>query len=144
LCHKIDVGADVYAERLLQGGAFSPEYFDGEPQPQTAFAVRTTSSSLWRISSQVSRLPAAVEAKPHCGEIASRSSGTYLAASSMRRRSESSDSSSGSFELISPSTTIFGAGTNRSGEKSPARSVSYSSRKRSTRSWPKAFSAMAS
>ncbi len=51
--------------------------------PQTDFATLATSSSLRRWSSGVMRLPSIVEAKPHCGLRASRSSGTYFEASSI-------------------------------------------------------------
>lgn len=44
--------------------------------PQTLRAVATTSSSLRHCSSSVSRLPAAVEAKPHWGLRARCSIGT--------------------------------------------------------------------
>ena len=52
--------------------------------PQTSRATSATSSSLRHWSSSVSRLPAAVDAKPHCGLRASRSTGTYPLASSIR------------------------------------------------------------
>jgi len=61
----------------------------GVVQPHTAFAVRATSSSFCRCTSGVMRFPSHVEAKPHCGLNANRSSGTYLAASMMRRISSS-------------------------------------------------------
>ena len=44
----------------------------------------------------------------------------------MRRLRSSFFSSPGTFELMSPSTTVLPFGTNRSGSKPPARSVSYS------------------
>jgi hypothetical protein len=62
----------------------------------------------------------------------------------MRRRSVSTLSSSGSFELTRPSTTILSLGMKRRGSKPPARSVSYSSKKRSTLSWENARSATGS
>ena len=101
-------------------------------------------SSFRRWSSQVSRLPHWVEAKPHWGEIARSSTATYLEASSIRAFKASTDSNSGSLELTMPSTTVTPLGMNRRGSKPPARSVSYSSRKRSTRRPLKAFSAIAS
>ena len=50
----------------------------------------------------------------------------YFAASSIRRFSASLDSSVPDFEVTRPSTTSLFFGTNRSGSKPPARSVSYS------------------
>ena len=76
------------------------------------------------------RLPAIVEAKPHCGLRASRSSGISRAASWMRPRSSSTDSTFGFFVVTSPRTTIRSSGTARSGSKPPERSSSYSRRKR--------------
>ena len=52
-----------------------------------------------------------------------------LVASSMRRLSMSMLSSNGVLLLTSPRTTPLFFGTNRSGFKSPARGVSYSSKK---------------
>ena len=54
------------------------------PYPHTSLAVAATSSSFCRCSSAVRLLPSCVEAKPHCGLSASRSSGTKRAASAMR------------------------------------------------------------
>ena len=51
----------------------------------TARAVVATSSSFLRCSSGDRRLPSCVEANPHCGLSASRSSGTIRDASAMRR-----------------------------------------------------------
>ena len=71
-------------------------------------------------------LPSSVEAKPHCGDRQSWSSGMYFAASSIRRFSSSLDSSVPDFDVTRPSTTNFPFGTKRSGSKPPARSLSYS------------------
>ncbi len=60
-----------------------------ERQPQTLRATPATSRSFAHCSSSVSRLPSAIEANPHCGLSASRSSGTTFAASSRRRASAS-------------------------------------------------------
>ena len=65
-------------------------------------------------------------AKPHCGLMASCSSGTCFDASSMRRFSASFASSSPVLLVTSPSTTVLPFGRKRSGAKVPARSVSYS------------------
>src|SRR5437667_12849817 len=53
-------------------------------QPQTARAVVATTSSFCCWISVETRLPSIVEAKPHCGESASRPRGTILAAPSIR------------------------------------------------------------
>src|SRR5690606_16266941 len=68
-------------------------YGEARAQPQARSAVETTSSSLRRWSSTVSRLPSAVDAKPHCGLIARYSGSTYRDASSIRRSRSSWDSS---------------------------------------------------
>src|SRR5207253_10571638 len=73
--------------------------------PHTLRAISTTRSSLRFWSSSLTRLPTTSEPKPHCGLTANRSSGTYFAASSMRRLSSSIDSSSGTLVLTRPSTT---------------------------------------
>ena len=57
-------------------------------------ATSTISRSFAHCSSAVSALPSTVEEKPHCGDRHSCSSGTYFAASSMRRLSVSASSSS--------------------------------------------------
>ena len=71
----------------------------------------------------------------------SRSMSTYLAASSTRRLSASADSSSGVFVVMTPSTTIWSSGTNRSGSNVPDRSSSYSRNSPSTLSPPNTPSA---
>lgn len=79
----------------LQGRSVFPSFprrgtpYPASFPPQTLRAVSTTSSSFRHWSSVESRLPAATEAKPHCGLSARFSSGTYRAASSMRRRNSS-------------------------------------------------------
>src|SRR5215210_1192946 len=93
-------------------------------------AISTTRSSFLRWSSSLIRFPATSDPKPHCGLTASRSNGTYFAASSMRRLSSSTDSSSATLVLTSPSTTTLSFGTKRSGAKLPARGLSYSRRNR--------------
>ena len=75
-----------------------------------------------------------VLAKPHCGLSASRSSGTYFAASSMRRLSSFLLSSFGDLVVTRPSTAILPS-LNRSGANEPARGVSYSRKKPSTSIW---------
>ena len=79
-------------------------------------------------------LPSTVEEKPHWGERHSCSSGTYFAASSMRRLRSSLLSSTGLLVVTSPSTTCLPSGTNRSGSKPPERSSSNSRKKPSTSS----------
>src|SRR5262249_40077585 len=79
-------------------------------EPQTLRAVSTTSSILRHCSSSVSRLPAAVDAKPHCGLRARFSIGTYRAASLILLTSPGPSSSSGRLELIRPRTTVFPLG----------------------------------
>src|SRR4029078_6660797 len=61
--------------------------------PQTSCANSTTSRSFASCISPLTGLPAAGDAKPHCGLIARRSNGTKRLASSMRRRSSHLDSS---------------------------------------------------
>src|ERR1700689_3257851 len=73
-------------------------------QPHTSLAVSTISRSLAACSSGVSTLPSTVEEKPHWGDRHSWSSGTYLAASSIRRLSASLDSSSPRLVVTRPST----------------------------------------
>src|SRR5262249_12811430 len=98
--------------------------------PQTSSATWTTSSSLRRCASHVMSLPSALEPKPHCVERASRSSGTYLLASSMRCLSSSAVSRFDRFVVSRPSTTCWSSRAWRSGSKPPERSSSYSSRSR--------------
>ena len=57
----------------------------GRNKSQTSSATSTTSRSLAHCSSSASTLPSSVEAKPHCGDRHSWSSGAYFVASSMRR-----------------------------------------------------------
>ena len=76
--------------------------------------------------------------------MASLSSGTNALASSILLNNLSEDSNSASLLLINPRTTTLSDGVNLSGSKVPERSVSYSSRNRSTFSEPNSNSAMAS
>jgi hypothetical protein len=62
-------------------------------QPQTSCATWTIRRSFATCSSCVMALPSTVEEKPHCGDRQSCSSGTYFAASSMRRLRSSGFSS---------------------------------------------------
>src|SRR6185369_17934708 len=94
--------------------------------PHTRAAVSTTSSSLAHCWSSVSTLPPATLAKPHWVERASWSRGRTREASSMRRTRFSWSSSSALLEETRPRTAVLPLGTNRSGWKSPARSLSYS------------------
>src|SRR6266545_4396607 len=80
------------------------------------------------LSSHESKFPAAPEAKPHCGLTDKFSIGTYFDASSILRSNSSCCSSLPDLVVISPRTMCFPFGTNRSGSKPPARSVSYSSK----------------
>src|SRR5919205_2300553 len=93
--------------------------------PHTSVAVSTTSRSFCTCTSREISLPCTVLENPHCGDNASCSSGTSLAASSMRRKRSSFFSSAARFELTMPSTTRLPRGTNRSGAKLPERSSSY-------------------
>src|SRR5207244_10756065 len=98
--------------------------------PHTSFATSTTRLSLSFCCSIVSALPSTVEEKPHCGDRHNCSSGTYLAASSMRRFNSSLLSSAARLVVTRPSTIFFGPfGTNRSGAKPPERASSYSRKK---------------
>src|SRR5579864_5534525 len=107
----------VGAERRL--GAFH--------WPQTSSATSTIILSFAHCSSSARILPSSVEAKPHCGDRQSWSTGTYFAASSIRRLTASLASSFPIFDETSPSTSCFlPFGKKRSGSKPPARSVSYS------------------
>src|SRR5262249_23622857 len=54
-------------------------------RPHISSATSTIILSFAHCSSSARILPSSVEAKPHCGDRQSCSSGTYLAASSMRR-----------------------------------------------------------
>src|SRR5262249_56261194 len=82
-------------------------------------AVSTMRRSLATCSSYVSALPSTVEENPHWPDRQIWSSGTYLAASSMRRLRSSADSSSGRLVVTRPSTTILPLGTDRSGSNPP-------------------------
>ena len=61
--------------------------------PQTSSAISTIMRSFAHCSSSASVLPSSVEAKPHCGDRQSCSSGMNFAAWSMRRLISSFDSS---------------------------------------------------
>src|SRR5215467_3729988 len=99
--------------------------------PQISAATFWTNSSLAHCCSSSMRRPElGPPPKPHAGLRANCSRGRYLLASSMRRLRLSSGSSAGSLVLRRPSITILPFGTKRSGSNPPARSVSYSSRKR--------------
>src|SRR5580700_8884828 len=112
------------------------------PQPQTSRATSTTRRSLAFSSSIDSALPSTVEEKPHCGLRHSCSSGTYLAASSIRCFNSSLSSSAARLVVTKPSTIFFGPrGTKRSGANPPERSSSYSRKKPSTASSPNKASA---
>src|SRR5207249_2456097 len=102
--------------------------------PHTFLAVSTMSSSLRFSSSIVIEGPSRLAAdwKPHWGPRASWSSGQYFEASSIRLIRSSCFSSLSDFVVIRPSIATLPRGTWRRGSKPPARSVSYSSRKRST------------
>src|ERR1700735_2908354 len=124
--------------RTLTRAAFLPLYF------QTRLAVSTTSLSLAHCSSSVSKFPSMVDANPHCGLSARFSIGKWRPACSILRTRSSLLSSSGSFELTSPSTTVLFFGTKRSGSNVPERSSSYSRRKRSAAIVVNCFSPIAS
>src|SRR5262249_16499169 len=112
------------------------------PQPHTARGVPMRSRNLAFCSSIVSALPSTVEEKPHCGLRQSWSSGTYFAASSIRRFSSSLLSSAGRLLVTRPRTTrLFPRGTKRSGSNPPERASSYSRKKPSTASSPNNASA---
>src|SRR5205807_4253962 len=110
--------------------------------PHTSRATSTMRRSLAFSSSMVSALPSTVDEKPHCGLRHNCSSGTYLAASSMRRFNSSLLSSAARLVVTRPSTTFFGPlGTKRNGAKPPERASSYSRKKPSTLSSPNKASA---
>ena len=77
------------------------------------------------------RLPSCVDANPHCGLSARRSSGTIVRRLVDARRRSRGRLERRVFELTRPSTTTRSSGTCRSGSNVPDRSSSYSSRKRS-------------
>src|SRR3954453_4424467 len=89
--------------------------------PQTSRAVSTTNLIFAACVSTAIALPSTVLENPHCGDKHNCSSGTYCAASSIRRLSSSLDSSAPTFVLTSPSTTVLPLGTNLSGAKPPER-----------------------
>src|SRR5262249_14597146 len=118
---------EEFLVREGRGAALVPEdALQLTQRPQTSSAVSITRRSFERCASTAILLPCTVLENPHCGESASCSSGTYLAASSMRRLRSSFFSSSPSFVVTSPSTTVLPLGRNRSGLKSPERASSYS------------------
>src|SRR4051812_26780493 len=94
--------------------------------PQTSRAVSTTNLIFAACVSAAIAFPSTVLENPHCGDRHSCSSGTYCAASSIRRLSSSFDSSVATLVLTSPSTTVLPFGTNFSGAKLPERASSYS------------------
>src|SRR6202047_760753 len=95
-------------------------------RPHTSPATSTASFSLAHCSSSVRMLPSSVEAKPHCGDSGSCSSGAYLEASASRRLMSSFFSSSPLLEVMTPTTTILlPLGRNRSGSKAPGRPGTY-------------------
>src|SRR6266436_7848544 len=73
----------------------------------TSFAISTARLSLAHCSSSERMLPSSVEAKPHCGDSASCSKATNLAASCSRRLISSFLSSSPNFEVMTPTTTTL-------------------------------------
>src|SRR5207302_8766520 len=82
------------------------------PYFHTSRTTSMTSSSLRLVSSCVTVWPEPPPLeKPHCGERPRRSSGTYIAASSMRRLRASLLSSCGVLVDTRPSTTILPLGT---------------------------------
>src|SRR6266581_5831652 len=105
--------------------------------PHISVATSTTRSSLCRCTSSEIGFPRNVLAKPHCGLRQRFSSGTYLAAASMRRLSTSFGSSADTLVLTSPSTILLGEplGKKRNGSKPPERSSSYSRKYASTSTW---------
>src|SRR4051794_31456458 len=113
--------------------ALSLSYQTLHQPPQTSRATSTMSASFAFCSSIVSAFPSTVDEKPHCGLRQSCSSGTYRAASSMRRFNSSLASNAGRLVVTRPSTTFFGPrGTKRKGAKPPERWSSYSRKKPST------------
>src|SRR6266508_2955037 len=91
-------------------------------------ATSLTRRSLASCSSYVRLLPMPAELKPHCGLMASRSSGTCCSAPWTRFVRASVASRAPRFVVSSPSTTVVLGRTWRSGANSHARSVSYSSK----------------
>ena len=107
--------------------------FNESPYPHTSFAVSATRRSLASCSAGVMRLPSIVEAKPHCVLSARRSKGMHCSASRILALSARLDSRPPYFVLTRPRTTVQSSGISFNGPKSPARSSSYSRRKRSKR-----------
>src|SRR5207247_9884045 len=109
---------------------------------QISRAVTTTRRSLAISSSRVNALPSTVDEKPQCGERQSCSSGTYFAASSIRRFSSSLLSSVARLLVTRPKTTLLlPLGTKHRGSNPPERASSYSKKKPSTASSPNNASA---
>ena len=100
-------------------------------QLQVSRATNPTSSSFCLlIGLRSARCLRRVDAKPHCGLSASRSSGTIAGRLAMRAFRPAAVSIRGVFELTSPRTTTRSSGRWRSGSNVPDRASSYSSRKR--------------
>src|SRR4029077_3835667 len=117
----------VKRARQIDAAHFGAHDRAERPYFHTSRATSMMSSSLRFVSSCVTVWPEPPPLeKPHCGERPRRSSGTYFAASSMRRFSASLLSSCGVLVDTSPRITVLPFGTWRNGEKSPARGVSYS------------------
>src|SRR4029079_8480405 len=95
--------------------------------PQTSCATSTIRESLRCCISGVTPMCSlALVENPHCGDRASWSSSMKRFASSIRRLSSSTLSSSFTLEATRPSTTVLPFGTTASGSKPPARALSYS------------------
>src|SRR5690606_38657358 len=80
----------------------TPPQGHASSRPHTSFATCTQCISFWNCPSGEITLPSEVDEKPHCGLIASCSSGTTFDASSIRRFSMSFGSRSAVFEVTSP------------------------------------------
>src|SRR5439155_14761813 len=74
-----------FSRRAGEVGAKRRVRVQQHAHPHTSCAVSTTSRSFAICCSSVSTLPSWVDEKPHCGDRQSWPSGTYFAASSMRR-----------------------------------------------------------
>src|SRR5262249_48163634 len=90
--------------------------------PQTCWLTWRIRSSFRHWSASVIRLPCAVLAKPHCGLMHRRSTGTYREASAIRRAMSATGSRAGDLVVTRPSTITLSSGTNRSGSNVPERS----------------------
>src|SRR5262245_57796704 len=99
LAHPVQPAAAPRQAQVEDGGV-------GD-QPQTSLAVSRHSRSLAFSCSTVRLLPWWVLEKPHCGERHRLCIGTNLAACSILFFSRSLDSSWGSLDETSPSTTFF-------------------------------------